>query len=184
MESLADKLLARLDGVKGTGKDRWIAKCPSHEDRTPSLAVREVEDRLLLHCFAGCSVGEIVLAAGLALNDLFPPRPDDPSGRKRERNPFYAIDGLRCIARESLVVKLAADALANGEPFSADDRKRMTCAATRIHLALCACGLTTERIEDTDRSMVRLGAPIKQGSRERLMEYSTTGGAHELRKQG
>jgi len=58
---LADKIITRLDGVKSTGQDRWIAKCPSHEDKSPSLTIREVDDRLLIHCFAGCEPYEIVL---------------------------------------------------------------------------------------------------------------------------
>jgi len=37
-ENKADILLARLDGVKRTGPDRWIARCPAHDDKRPSLA--------------------------------------------------------------------------------------------------------------------------------------------------
>ncbi len=40
----ADVLLSRLDGACRTGPGRWIARCPAHDDRHPSLAVRELED--------------------------------------------------------------------------------------------------------------------------------------------
>jgi hypothetical protein len=69
----AEQLVTRLDGVKSTGHNRWIAKCSSHEDKTASLAIREVDDgRVLLHCFAGCGVGEVLGGLGLSMSDLFP----------------------------------------------------------------------------------------------------------------
>ena len=100
---LAEKLLVHLDSVQATGDGRWIARCPAHADKTPSLAVREVDDRLLIHCFAGCGVADIVGAVGLKFSDLFPPRPDDPvTGRKPERKPFYAADAIYPKIRLSL----------------------------------------------------------------------------------
>ena len=46
-----EKLLSNLKKIKG-GRDRWTASCPAHEDRSPSLAIRETEDgRILLKCF-------------------------------------------------------------------------------------------------------------------------------------
>ena len=64
-------LLQRLDGVKGTG-GRYMAKCPNHPDSTPSLSVSVGEGgKILLKCFAGCQVEDIVGAMGLTMNDLF-----------------------------------------------------------------------------------------------------------------
>ena len=40
----ADALLSRLDSVKRTGPDRWIGRCPAHEDRSPRMAVCELDD--------------------------------------------------------------------------------------------------------------------------------------------
>lgn len=53
-------LVERLGG-------RWtsnggICRCPAHDDRSPSLSVRAGRSRLLLHCFAGCTAGEILRA--------------------------------------------------------------------------------------------------------------------------
>jgi len=45
----AERLLAKLEGVRRTRVDRWIARRPAHDDRRPSLAIRELEDgRILL----------------------------------------------------------------------------------------------------------------------------------------
>ena len=67
-----DDVLARLSAVRKSGK-QYIAHCPAHHDKSPSLSVREGKDgRVLLYCHAGCSIDEIVRALGLTLADLFP----------------------------------------------------------------------------------------------------------------
>jgi hypothetical protein len=73
-QSPLDIVLSRLRGrgVRRSGKG-YVAFCPAHEDRKPSLNIAEGSDgRVLLHCFAGCSQEEIVRALGLELRDLFP----------------------------------------------------------------------------------------------------------------
>jgi hypothetical protein len=67
----ASPLLDRLDRVKQTGPGRWVARCPAHEDRSPSLSIREVDDRVLLHDFGGCETSAVLAALGLSLSDLF-----------------------------------------------------------------------------------------------------------------
>jgi hypothetical protein len=68
-----EKVLERLDHARKTSKDQWVAVCPAHSDRSPSLHVREKEDgRVLIHCKAGCGATEVLDAIGLSYNDLFP----------------------------------------------------------------------------------------------------------------
>ncbi len=67
--------LSRLDGVRETSTG-WQAKCPAHDDKTPSLSIAEGDDgRVLLKCHAGCTSEAIVQALGLDLRDLFPAPP-------------------------------------------------------------------------------------------------------------
>ena len=59
--------------AKRTGKGRFLAKCPSHQDRKPSLAISLGKDgRILLKCWAGCETEAVLKAAGLRWADLFP----------------------------------------------------------------------------------------------------------------
>jgi len=45
-------------------RGRGIVKCPAHADRIASLSWKLADDgRILLHCFVGCTFGEIVAAA-------------------------------------------------------------------------------------------------------------------------
>ncbi len=72
----SDTLLARLEAVKQTGEGRWISRCPAHQDRDPSLSIRELNDgRILIHCHAGCGAADVVAAVGLGLTDLYPDGP-------------------------------------------------------------------------------------------------------------
>ncbi|MBL8402706.1 CHC2 zinc finger domain-containing protein [Accumulibacter sp.] len=144
MSAAIDNLLARLGKVKRTGAGTWTACCPAHDDRGPSLAVRELDDgRILLHCFSGCTVHEVLAAVDLDISDLFPARAlDHPA--KPERRPFPAADCLRAVGFEALVVCSAAVALLAGEPFSEIDRERLILAASRIQAALTAGGLSYE----------------------------------------
>ena len=135
-----DKLLGQLERVKRTGAGRWLACCPAHADKGPSLSLRETDDgRVLVYCFAGCSSVDILAAVGLELRDLYP----EPLAvhHKPERRPFPAVDVLRCIAFEALVVSAAAAALLAGEPFGPAERERLILAAGRIQSALTAAGV-------------------------------------------
>jgi len=65
-----EQILQRLSGVRRRGGG-WIARCPAHEDRNPSLSIHEVDGTILLHCFAGCRFKEVVAAMGLTERDFF-----------------------------------------------------------------------------------------------------------------
>src|SRR5215210_2840914 len=52
---------------------KFVAHCPAHEDRNPSLAIEEGCDRrVLIHCRAGCRTENVVAALGMTMADLFP----------------------------------------------------------------------------------------------------------------
>lgn len=77
-----DRVLSRLEGARRRGS-HWIARCPAHEDRHPSLSLSVGQGRcVLLHCFAGCAPAAIVGALGLRMRDLY------PEGRGLPRSPY------------------------------------------------------------------------------------------------
>lgn len=126
-----ETLLGHLTKVKG-GRGRWTACCPAHEDRSPSLAITETDDgRILLKCFGGCSVNEIVRSIGFDLSDLFPDT-HDTHHKPKVKNAFYATDLLKLIEFESTIVIIAANDLANGKQLSDNDRSRLKQAHERI----------------------------------------------------
>ena len=130
--SPAEKLLPHLRGVKRTGPGRWIARCPTRDDKTPSLSIRELDDgALLLHDFGGDSVAAILGAVGLAMSELFPDRPQQPgTGRKPERRPFNAADLIDLAAWESSIVAIIASDIISGKEGA--DFERLLVAAGRL----------------------------------------------------
>lgn len=59
---LPPEISSRLEGLKPTG-DQWMARCPTHEDSTPSLTLKVADDgKLLVRCHAGCDAREILAA--------------------------------------------------------------------------------------------------------------------------
>ena len=130
--SHARPLLDRLEKVTDRGGGHFMACCPAHDDRNPSLSVRETDDRVLVHCFAGCSAGQVVAAAGLSLADLYPHSPPAHVSPFPESRRFDARALLLMLAHEALVVAIAADDLASGEPLSDLDRSHLKAAAVRI----------------------------------------------------
>lgn len=134
----AEILLSRLDRVRPTGKGRWAACCPAHEDRLPSLTITETPDGVVLFkCFAECSAESVLSAVGLQFSDLYPEKLDDH--RKTERMPFNARDVLAAVSKESMLVFICATDIANGKVLTADERKRLLTAASRIRAAAEVC---------------------------------------------
>ena len=77
-----ERVLARLQDVRRSRRG-WMARCPAHEDRSPSLSVSEGGDgRVLLHCFSGCRTESVCEALQIRVSDLFSAR-----GAARERKP-------------------------------------------------------------------------------------------------
>lgn len=70
--AIGEVLRALGDRARPNGQDRWMSKCPAHDDRMASLSMSLGQDgRVLLKCHAGCNVEAIVSAAGLEMEDLF-----------------------------------------------------------------------------------------------------------------
>ena len=70
MNSLTD-LLNLLNNVKKLSDNSFMARCPAHEDRTPSLHVSLKENTILLKCQAGCQTESVTKALGIEMSDLF-----------------------------------------------------------------------------------------------------------------
>ena len=140
MTGRIDNLLSHIDKVKRTGNGKWQGCCPAHDDKSPSLSICELDDgRIMLHCFGGCDVQEVLAAVGMTFDDLYPPR-EIQQGRP-ERRPFPAADVLRAIGFEALVVAASGAALLAGQPFRPVDRERLILAVHRIQSAMTAAGV-------------------------------------------
>ncbi len=131
-----ETLIDRLDGVRETGHGKYIARCPAHDDRSPSLAIKDCGDgRILLHCFAGCDVESVLDALGLSFSDIMPERVGEMHTYKPVRQRFDARQVLRVLRPEATLVAIAAENISEGITLSDDDRNRLFNAACRIRAA-------------------------------------------------
>ena len=55
----AETIAKALGGRKAGGG--WTARCPAHDDRTPSLSIRDADDgKVLVRCHAGCDQEQVI----------------------------------------------------------------------------------------------------------------------------
>lgn len=128
----ADMVLSRLDGVRRTGDGRWIARCPSHPDKSPSLSIRELPDgRLLLHDFGGCAAHSVLAALGLDFDALFPEKPIEHA--PRERRPFLPQDIFEIARQEIGVAAIIAADMHKGHEIGEVDYERLFVCVERLN---------------------------------------------------
>lgn len=106
-------LLDQLEKCRRKGKG-WMARCPAHSDKTPSLSISEASDgKVLLHCHSGCSPEAVLDAVGLEWSDLF------PNGLSQEaRLDYERKAALETIKRVKLVT-----AMAEKSDMSSEDKR-------------------------------------------------------------
>ena len=126
-------LLNKLEKVARLGDGRYKALCPAHADKTPSLAIKEADERLLLHCFAGCGTADVLASVGLSFSDLMP---EQAKGKfKKDKKTFHAIDVLGIIKFEASLVYIFATDMAKGLTLTSKDKDRLFLSASRINHA-------------------------------------------------
>jgi hypothetical protein len=140
---LAERLLGRLHGVIRTGERRWSARCPAHDDRSPSLSVRVEGTRVLFHCHAGCAPEAVLAALELGWRDLY----EDPwIGARQAALAQAGWQSQRQLARrrrqqgidlalERMILRIAAADLRRGRTLSIEDRGRVAVARMRLEAA-------------------------------------------------
>ena len=125
-----ESLLARLDGVKKNGADKWMACCPAHDDSDPSLAIKITQDgRILLHCFAGCDALSIVHSLDLTLSDLFP---DGATGNWLSEFMRPKTSSYKSFEQDRLLMIVAASDKRKGNRGTPADTKAQDAAFQRL----------------------------------------------------
>ncbi len=128
-----DNILNRLDRVKETGRGKYLACCPAHEDRSPSLSIGEDDGRVLLHCFAGCDPESVLDAIGLTFSDLYP----EPLGHHFKSSPMRTSprEILASLDHESLVVALIGADFIRRKSLDQETWSRLAKSVNRINSA-------------------------------------------------
>ena len=129
-----DSVLCLLNRTRQTGHGKYVASCPAHDDRSPSLAIKECDDgRVLVHCHAGCETEDVLSAVGLAFADLMPERIDGKHSFRPQR--FDARQVLATLDHESLVVAIVGADFLQHQAIDEPTWGRLAQAVGRINSA-------------------------------------------------
>lgn len=130
-------ILNRLEGVSKT-PNGYVARCPAHNDRSPSLSLSEADNgKILVHCFAGCPVLDVLGAIQLELADLFPRRQESNTGsHSRGITNRWSIGAelraaINVLALESEILLIGGRKSIAGT-ITFDDLERIALAVSRI----------------------------------------------------
>ena len=124
---MMQNILEQLEKVKRVGDSQWLACCPSHDDRTPSLAIKDTDDKILLRCWAGCSTESIVPSLGMKMGDLFHTSLSPQEARTRRHSSTIAD-----AEHERLILAIASSDRKRGKRLSPADLQRERTAYLKV----------------------------------------------------
>ena len=82
-------VIQRLGGV-WSGRHAMV-RCPAHEDRTPSLSIRQGRNSILVHCFAGCDGAAVMRGIRQVLGHTIPDQRAMPVPANDREPPFRRL---------------------------------------------------------------------------------------------
>ena len=182
-----EELLTRLELVRRCGRG-WMARCPAHMDKSPSLSICIAEDGLILmHCFAGCAVEQICASLGLTMRHLFPDSGPPPRSRPRVQPERWRFDWRQAASDfqdHALALQLRAESVLQ----AAKDLETSEWTATDFDAATEAVGRASadrekaEHLEETafrlrfkgltnERNLDATGSRVAQSARSGAVEH-------------
>ena len=87
-----DEIIRHFNNVKPNGKNGYMACCPYHGDKHQSLSISEKDGKILMNCFAGCDIRDILWSSGLQEKDLFNDPGSNEHTAERPRSVEYDYD--------------------------------------------------------------------------------------------
>jgi len=135
-----DEILVRLDKVRRVKNGRYVACCPVHDDKKPSLSITETsDDKIIMHCF-GCGANglEVCNALAVDVSCLFPDdtknyhKNDDNVRNRDPMSQFVAEQVVLNIQDDVLFVAFLARDLASGASICESDIERLKNTANTL----------------------------------------------------
>lgn len=136
-----NNFLGRLQKCRKTGKQTWMACCPAHNDKNPSMIVTEgIDGRVLVHCFSHeCGIDSIVEAVGMEIRDLMPDNVGFHRSAPKSRL-FNAIDVLHAIRDDLTMTLIVAKDIQRGKILTTDESLSLSRAIGRVSTAIKLAG--------------------------------------------
>lgn len=192
--------IARALGGRKVGQG-WTARCPAHDDREPSLSIRDADGKVLVRCHAGCDQRDVIVA--LTTRGLWEGKVHSTFGRSRRREMSPPRPDPGQVERSVVALSIWQSAIpADGTPVEAYLASRgLNCSlppSLRFHRGLkhpsggiwpCMVALVTRGADNTPLAIHRTflshegrgKAPVEP---EKMMLGPCRGGAVRLHEPG
>lgn len=126
--------LNRLNKVTQKGNGKWLACCPVHNDKSPSLGIDDDNGVVLIHCFGcGATGPEVADKLGIDISELFPPNNTDYENHTNQSRKYFnsghVIDALY---DEILISTIIIDGIIKDPSQAAQVKERLVTALSRI----------------------------------------------------
>jgi hypothetical protein len=130
----ASDILTHLQKVKRLGDGRYIALCPCHNDRNPSLGVTLKPDgKWLIRCFSCGAKGiDVCNTLGIDPISLYPSN-NNPRYEKQKRSGFSALQLMNAMEADLVRLLIIANDLNAIDALSDDDREFVSEVVIRIN---------------------------------------------------
>lgn len=99
------------------------------------MSIKYTDGQLLIHCFAGCSAGEVVKSVGMRISELFDRQLDSAPAARQFRNHTNAREILESILIPIRVVMMAV-AIQDKRALASDELQSFQKASITINRAL------------------------------------------------
>ena len=123
-----EPILQRLEKVKRIKSGVFKACCPAHDDKTPSLEIKDAGDKALMICRAGCTFDEIRAMIGMDKHEFFA----DGKAPKQAAPGVSTRDVAEAVSFELAVAYVVACDRAKGRQITPQDLQREQQARERI----------------------------------------------------
>jgi len=131
-----ENLLSRLEKVKRRSNNQWMACCPVHQERTPSLSIKDDNGKIIMKCFGcGASGIDVINAVGMEPSDLFPPSDNVDYKSRPKRSKFPADQVLEALITEATVIYMIASDMSKTDNIDQETKDRLLQAVGRVNAA-------------------------------------------------
>lgn len=194
------EIIAKALGGRKVGQG-WTARCPAHDDREPSLSIRDADGKVLVRCHAGCDQRDVI--AALKERGLWDGKGHSSLRTSRHRKVSPPRPDPDQVERSAVALSIWQSTIAaGGTPVEAYLASRgLTCSlppSLRFHRGLkhpsggtwpCMVALVTRGADNTPLAIHRTflshegqgKAPVEP---EKMMLGPCRGGAVRLRAPG
>lgn len=136
MKMSIESFLNNLHKVKPQGRNKWVALCPCHDDKNPSLAISDDNGIVLIHCFGcGANAVEVAHKLGVDLSELFPPKSEIDYDKTGQKYQFNNRQVLKALYSETLVSYVILKGIAD-DPIASQVKDRLLLSISRISAAI------------------------------------------------